>query len=346
VFADPTSEPAGPSPAGVCPVDQFAISLHGPPVIVDCAVPALASAIDRLFAPFHASLLGRGVPITGAIRRYDDDVSGHLSANARRVPCPSAAGELLELFEDGERFWVVDERWGLAEIDLAAQSWRSWILPEPRLDVTRCAEAAVVWPLAQLLRGAGVHLVPAASVVREGWSALLLCPFSPEPELASLLEAGWRVIGQRWTAVREEEGRLALLHLPGWVERSVGPRLRIVVAGEQTGSAPDGCVDLTAGRHGAVQRHAFCDAVLVTEPARVSQAHVRDLAATEAASALRRAWPIVEVGHADHTGSLIDGLLRACRIAEVQLSRNPRDLLAILSDLRAADAAPRRALAA
>ena len=138
-----------------------------------------------------------------------------------------------------------------------------------------------------------------------------------------------------------------MLHLPGWVERSVGPRLRIAVAGEETGPAgADGCADLTAGRHGAVQRHAFCDAVLISEPARLSQAHVRDLGAAEAAPALRRAWPIVEVGHADHTGSLIDGLLRACRIAEVQLSRNPRDLLAILSDLRATEPAARRALAA
>jgi hypothetical protein len=346
VFADPTSASDGPCPAGACAVDQFALSLHGPAVIVDCAVPGLTPAVARLFDPFHAALLGRGLPITGAIRPYDDDVTGHLSANARRVPsCRSARGELLELYEDGERFWLVDERWGLTEIDLSEQSWRSWVLPAPRLDPTRCAEAAVMWPLAQLLRAAGVHLVPAASVVREGWSALLLCPFSPEPELTTLLDAGWRVIGQRWTAVREEEGRLALLHLPGWVERAVAPRLRIAVAGDETGS--DGCADLTAGRYGAVQRHAFCDAVLITEPARLSQAHVRDLPTSEATvAALRRAWPIVELGGADRTGAVIGSLTRACRVAEVQLSRNPRDLLAILSDLRAAAPAPRQMLAA
>jgi hypothetical protein len=159
-----------------------------------------------------------------------------------------------------------------------------------------------------------------------------------------LLDCGWRVIGQRWTAVREEEGRMALLHLPGWVERSVAPRLRIAVTGDEASN--DGCADLTAGRHGAAQRHAFCDAVLVTEPARLSQAHVRDLPSAEASSALRRAWPIVELGRADRTGSLITSLTRACRVAEVQLSRNPRDLLAILSDLRAAAPASRPLLAA
>src|SRR5258708_3213929 len=100
VFADPTSAPAGSSPPGACPVDQFALNLPGPPVIVDCAVPELAPPIARLFEPFHAALLGRGIPIPGAVRPYDDDdVSGHLSANARRVPCHSAAGELLELYE-------------------------------------------------------------------------------------------------------------------------------------------------------------------------------------------------------------------------------------------------------
>ena len=82
VFADPTSASDGPCPAGACAVDQFALSLHGPAVIVDCAVPELTPAVARLFEPFHAALFGRGLPITGAIRPYDDDVTGHLSANA------------------------------------------------------------------------------------------------------------------------------------------------------------------------------------------------------------------------------------------------------------------------
>src|SRR6266403_1739559 len=81
VFADPTSATAGSDPAGDCPADQFALNLHGPTVLLDCAVPALTPAIDRLFEPFHTALLGRGVQITGAIRPYDDDVSGHLSTN-------------------------------------------------------------------------------------------------------------------------------------------------------------------------------------------------------------------------------------------------------------------------
>src|SRR5690242_1690643 len=118
VSAEPISASDGSCPAGARAVDQFALNLHGPSVILDCAVPGLTPPIERLFDPFHAALLGRGIPITGAVRPYDEDVTGHLSASARRVPsCHAATGELLELYEDGDRFWLVDERWGLAEID-------------------------------------------------------------------------------------------------------------------------------------------------------------------------------------------------------------------------------------
>ena len=35
----------------------------------------------------------------------------------------------------------------------------------------------------------------------------------------------FRVIGQSWTALREENGRIELLHLPGQVQRPQAPRL-------------------------------------------------------------------------------------------------------------------------
>src|SRR4051794_22381010 len=120
----------------------------------------------------------------------------------------------------------------MAEITLLRAPWRSWVLPAPRIDPHACAELAVLWPLAQLLRGRGVHLVPAASVARDGWGALILSPFSVEPELTALVRAGWQIIGQRWTAVRDERAEreegdgLTLLHLPGWVERDLEPRVR------------------------------------------------------------------------------------------------------------------------
>src|SRR5687767_15245632 len=38
-----------------------------------------------------------------------------------------------------------------------------------------------------------------------------------------------RLVGQRWTAVREEDGKIDLLHLPGRVQRVVTPRLRLAM---------------------------------------------------------------------------------------------------------------------
>ena len=264
---------------------------------------------------------------------------------------------MLELYEEGERFWLVDERWGMAELDLAAGVWRSWLLPEPRVDPARCAEMAVLWPMAQLLRAKGVHLLPAASAVKDGWAALLLCPFNLEPELTVLLNHGYRLIGQRWTAVRAEEDRLALLHVPGWVERPAGPRLRIAgshsfeAGGDPSapgGSANPGSADHSFAEHGYTdlmaehrgggQSHAFCDAVVVVEPGRRARPNVRDVPAPAASPLLRRSWPVVELGGGGRS-ELASKLAGECRCAEAQLSRDPRDLPALLDSLPLAPAA-------
>ena len=71
-----------------------------------------------------------------------------------------------------EKHWIVDDRWGVCEIDLLKHRWRSWVLPNPSLDPVHLAEAAVLWPMAQLLRSRGVEIVPAISVERAGWGAL------------------------------------------------------------------------------------------------------------------------------------------------------------------------------
>src|SRR5205807_190267 len=104
-----------------------------------------------------------------------------------------------------------DERWGMARVDLDAGVWQSWILPRPQLDALRCAEMSILWPLAQITRLKGLHLIPAASVTKDGWGALILTPARIEPELSALTGAGWRIIGQRWTALREEDGKVSLL---------------------------------------------------------------------------------------------------------------------------------------
>jgi hypothetical protein len=287
---------------------RFAV--HGPAVEVECFVPWLGPQVRRLLGPFAVADWPQGfVRVHGVVRPYEEsDVMRHLSPAARPLP---PTHDLLELYEDGERFWVVDERWGMGEINFLKGQWRSWLLPRPQSAPAECAEMAVLWPLAQLLRPRGLCLLPAASVERDGWAALLVCPFGVEPELAALQRDGYSVIGRRWTALREEDGRVALLHLP------------------------DG-----AGG-GRSRNHAFCDAVLVAEPGRRAHATLRELDASSAAAVLRRAWPIAELHPSRRHSALPAKLAHLCRCAGVQLSRDPGEFVRLLDALRHAAGAGR-----
>lgn len=303
------------------------LAVHGPVIELECGVPILEDAIEALLDCFLVPDWPDGFsPMTGSIRPYDlEEVSRCLSPSARHL---ARTQDLLDIYEDGERFWLVDDRWGLAEINLLRNHWRSWVLANPKIETLRLAESAVLWPLAQLARGRGLHLLPAVSVVRDGFAALILCPFGLEPELSAMIGAGYRVIGQRWTALREEDGRIALLHLPGRVERSLKPRLRTI-------SPEQGAwVDLMEDSSGAWQNHAFCDAVLIAEAGRRPKAHLRDIGAAESIHLLRRIWPIAELHPSRRQSHMASRLAQTCRCAELQLSRNPKDLLALLNTLR------------
>ncbi len=336
VFAD------RPLAAGPVPL-RYAI--HGLALEVRCDDPSLAplaEAIRQQFEPFAVAGFPPGfAPITGTVEPFDAAiVQRHLSTAAVRFG--TTAGPTAELFHDptdGERFWLVDDRWGIAELNLLRGRWRAWVLPRPAVDATVVAESAVMWPVAQLMRGKGLHLLPAVSVARDGWAALIVAPFGIEPELAVLLDAGYTVIGQRWTAVREEEGRVALLHLPGWVERQWAPRLRHLGTECPTSDA-GGRVDLTAGRPLSFLNHAFCSAVLVAEPGRRPAAHLRDLPTAAASNMLRRSWPLVDLQPERKAIQLSRQLPRRCRCAELQLSREPIDLLRLLDGVRPRQAAP------
>jgi hypothetical protein len=169
--------------------------------------------------------------------------------------------------------------------------------------------------------------------VRDGFAVLMICPFGLEPELTAMIASGYKVIGQRWTALREEDGRLALLHMPGRIERSTTPRLRY-----STDERQEGWLDLTLEHPGSRQSHAFCDAVLVAEPARRAKALLRGAETTEAIDLLRREWPIFELDDARRGVSLASRLGQNCRCFEVQLSRNTKDLLGQLNSVRYANA--------
>jgi hypothetical protein len=232
------------------------------------------------------------------------------------------------MFEDGERFWLVDDRWGMAEINFLKGQWRSWVLPRPQFDPVRCAEMAVLWPLAQLLRPRGVHLLPAAAAVRNGWAFLIICPFGVQPELTALIGSGYKLLGQRWTAVREEDGRLALLHMPGLIEHTA----------KHTTQRP-AWVDLNERSLGAWQNHAFCDAVLIADAGRRPHASLKELDPPSAAARLRSAWPIIELHPNRRHSSLPAKLAQGCRCAELQLSRSPTELLPLLDSFRHGGAA-------
>ena len=330
--ASDSASPAAPAPAAA----RMKFAVHGPAVEVECAVPALRPHVRRLLGPFSVAGWPPGfAPVHGVVRPYEHaDVMRHLSPAARPM---ARSQDMAELYEDGERFWVVDDRWGMAEINFLKGQWRSWLLPWPQFDPVRCAEMSVLWPLAQLLRPRGLSLMPAVSVVRDGWAALFLCPFGMEAELTALVRAGYRIIGQRWTALREEDGKVALLHLPGCVERAIVPRRR---GDDIAGPAPQpgtsgGWVDLNEQLGVPWRNHAFCDAVLVVEPGRRPHAGLRPLDSTSAADLLRRAWPIVELHPSRRHGPLPARLAHACRCAELRLSRDPAELLSLLEDLTA-----------
>lgn len=306
-------------------------ALHGPAIEISCEVPEMVGQVRRLLEPFAVSRWPDGfVPTVGIIRPYaQSEVLRHLSPGAKPLP---GTGDLMEIYEDGDRFWLVDDRWGMAEVNLIRGQFRSWILNNPRVDPIRCAEMAIVWPLAQLLRARGLHLLPAVSVVRDGWAAMIFCPFTIEAELITLIRAGYKVIGQRWTAVREEDGRLALLHLPGAVERSFVPRLRSTSA-DAEGASPS-WIDLSDEYLGSWQNHAFCDAVLVADGGRRAGAFIRDVDPADALDILRRSWPILELHPQRKYGQLPLKLAQHARVCDLQLSRTPRDLLDLLATLR------------
>ena len=112
-------------------------------------------------------------------------------------------------------------------MNLLKGQWRSWVLPNPAIDATpRRADGDPLADGAAAPRPRALSR-PAASVSFADRSFLILSPFGLEPELTTLIRGGYRVIGQSWTAVREEDdGRFALMNFPGQVERPVPPGMR------------------------------------------------------------------------------------------------------------------------
>jgi hypothetical protein len=267
--------------------------------------------------------------ISGSIRPYDaDEVVKHLSSSATRL---MGTSDLVEIYQEDERCWRIDDRWGLTELNLIKGQFRSWVLGEMGAirDQHVIVDQAVMWPLSQLLRPRGLSLLPAAGVVRDGWGVLILSAFSIEPELRALTRAGWKLVGQSWLALREERGNIAMLPMPGRVERSA----TVSHAGVTYKNAPR--VDIAAEFYGCRADRAGLDAVLLVAPGRRPLPDLRQVMPGNSLGALRRDWPIPELHPHRRHGQMIARIAQRTPIFDIQLSRNARDILAIMEQARA-----------
>jgi hypothetical protein len=290
-------------------------------VRLQCAVPALHEPVREMLEPFLVTGWPDGfVPVQGSIKSFDGpEVTRRLSTTA--VPLKDSAAR-LEVYAERERFWLVDERWGMAEINLLKGQWRSWVLPAPSIDPIAVAEMAVMWPLAQL---------PAASVCRDNWGMLLISPFGIQAELKELVRAGFKVIGQQWTALREEDGRIAMLHIPGHIENGAGRRFKSLTS---LGVDSSRWTDLAAEIPGVTQFHSFCDVVMLVEAGRRPESWIREVGNASLQPTLRRHWPIDELHPLQRPSRFLSKVATRCRLFEARLSRNPDDFLRYVDSLR------------
>jgi len=311
------------------------LAIHGSLVEIDCKVPAFEPTLGRLLGSFAVTDWPDGSSVThGAILPYDQaEVVRRLPSAARPLHRP---GDLTEMYALDERAWIIDERWGVCEINVLRSQWRSWILPQVQIDPVKLADNAVFRSLAQLLKNRGLHLLPAMSVARSHFAVLILCPFDLERELSAMLAKGYRVLGQRWTCVREEKDRIELLYMPGLVRQKQGS------------SAPETAnqwIDLTAVNPATGMQHAKCTAVVVVDAGRRSKPALREWSASDAATVLRLSWPISEL-HPQRRQTqtqMATRLAQLCPCFQLQLTRDPADLPSLVESIRSASAMPKAA---
>lgn len=305
---------------------NYQLGLHGLSVQLHNTIANLGDEIERQFQRYISNEPSHGPITSGFIGPYDSaQVLRHVSHHA--VPL-TGIGFGREAYQDEESIWIIDDRCGMCEMNFIKSQFRSWIL-EPALgDMRRCVDSAVLWPLAQLLRIKGLHLIPAASVACGDFAALIMCPFGILPELSAIAASGWRVVGQRWSGLRLEEGKIQLMHMPGAMEAAIWPRR------PQTAFLQSECSDLHAVYPESFLQQAECKAVIVVSSGRRPQASANGLSRWEAGEVIHRAWPIAEL-HPRKRGGVIAGMLgRNCQCVEARLSPRGEDILPILDAVR------------
>ncbi len=332
---------------------QRKLVVHGTAVEINCACEELVPHLDHLVQPFREVSFPDGfVPLRGVIEPFDlEDVMLNLPARARPVPVD---GQAFELFRDGDRYFRLDNSVGLTMVDLVRKRWQCWLTPEAlQGDPVLLSDAAFLWPLAQLTAPRELHLLPAVAAAKDGFGVLLLGELPLGPELSTLLADGYSIIGQRWVALREEEpGKIAMLHLPGHVLQKpvpLGPsrftgtshEMKMATAAYTTNrlrdqkqqdfpAAIEQWTDLHASRPKSVQNHAFCDLILVCGLGRREQVRVKQAGWMSAMNVLRRSWPSIDLPPSRRGGKLVAKMASRVRVVEMQLSRDPSDLIKVL----------------
>lgn len=300
--------------------------VHGTVVLLRCGVPSLRPAIARLLGSLAVNAVPDGFStIEGDVLAYDADaVSRHLSPTATRI---AELSPLAELYRENERLWLVDDTWGLCEINLLRRQWRSWVLPGSSLDPVERVEAAVHLPLAYLLRTHGTHLVPAAAVADADAGALLIGSLSLEPELRALRRLGMALVAQRWLTIRDEPEGVALWSMPSLCS-VVPPPKRAATASVPVVRWLDLFDEPLPARN-----HAFCRSVLLIESVRQSRANATPLGKASLQQQLRERWPVFEPTPARATAGLLAALTRASVGWRLQLSRNADESARLIASL-------------
>ncbi len=280
----------------------YPLLLHGQPIQLTIFPTAFDQTVTNLTLPFVSDdAIHRGGVLHGTVGPFKyDDIARRVSPVARLV---AQLDEMTHLYALDERYWLVDERWGMCEINLLKRCWQSWVVPRPSIDPTAGAQAAIWWPLAALLRGRRVELIPALSVERDGWGALIFAPYSMDGELPALLNAGFKIIGRRWSVLCGTTGAIKLGHFP---------------AADSSRAQPWEAVRKTA-----------CRAIFIIEPGRWPRAKIR--APLDAGAALRRVWPMIDLSSGRRrVVETTNHLARQCRCLSIQLSSYKSDLALVV----------------
>jgi hypothetical protein len=304
---------------------NYRFFIHGPAATIANSCPDLDERIQFFLRPFASTAQPKTAATRGEIRPFD--LAEVVRSLASAAVSSRQSDDLVDIYSLAERSWLLDDRWGMCEINLLKRRWQSWILPRPSLDPVRLTEAAVLWPMAQLLRLRGIELIPAISVERRGWGALILSPYAITGEISRLVRAGYRVIGQRWTALVPQHGRIVLRHVPGVVE-SLDTQNKLI--GRETT-----WTDLLVQYPWSTAQLSSCDAVFVITSGRRGTSHGRVVAASESPSLLRRHWPLADLPlNRSRLQPTIVALANQCLCLSLQLSGHADEFLQLVEFAR------------